>query len=402
MGIMQGRFPGIFQILWSVVFYEEKKKMIQPEKFVEVLEENGIGFYTGVPDSFLHSFCSYLQQTKGEKENIIAANEGNAVAIAAGYYLSEQKVPLVYMQNSGIGNAINPLVSLVDKSVYGIPMVLLVGWRGEPGIGDHEQHMVQGKTTKAMFETVGIPVAVLEDNEETMTEVTASVVEKAVREKRAVALIVKKGVFTGVKKKITDTSYPMSREDAIRIILETLPKDTIYTATTGRATRELYIVREERGESHECDFLNVGSMGHASSVALGIALSHADRKVVCLDGDGAAIMHMGAFAIIGEKPVPNLLHIVLNNGAHESVGGQPSAGRSVDFAKVAEGCGYEKAVRVATSEELKRALTEMRADRQALFIEVRIRAGMRDTLGPLKASLKEDIKKLMEELKERK
>lgn len=368
------------------------------ERFVEALDRKNIDFFSGVPDSFLNEFCEYIRKNKDNSQHIIAANEGNAVAIASGHYIATGRLPLVYMQNSGIGNALNPIVSLADRNVYSIPMILLIGWRGEPGINDHVQHKLQGEITADLLKNMEIPYQIIDQNSRE-EEIVRWAFDTAMEKQQAVALIVRKGVFSGGKKKPVDDSYPMSREDAIEAILEYMPHDTIYVATTGRATRELYVLREERKESHKFDFLNVGSMGHASSIATGMALARPSRKIVCLDGDAAAIMHMGALAAIDKSAIPNLIHIVLNNGSHESVGGQPSAGQKIEFTGIAYNCGYETVEGcVCTKEEMILALNKLEKSEKACFIDVRIRSGLRDGLGPLQVSLKQNIKELEEEL----
>lgn len=359
--------------------------MLNREKIFSVLESCGITFFTGVPDSYLNGFNNYLTANFPER-NIIAANEGNAVGIACGHYIATGEIPLVYMQNSGIGNAMNPLVSLADKDVYSIPMLLLIGWRGQGNTEpNHPQHKLQGEITTLLPEIMNIPYTVLTDSDENFEKSVETAVEYCRKTRRSYALIAPKGVMADVKKEETaDECYPMSREDAIEAALDSLPADSIFAATTGRATRELYFLRERRNESHDCDFLNVGSMGHCSSVALGIALTQSGRQVVALDGDSAAIMHMGALTMMSKLHVPNFLHIVLNNGAHESVGGQPSAGYLVDFTKIAESCGYATVGKaVTTKEELIEAIKILIAKKQAGFIDCRIHKGLKNKLPPI-------------------
>ena len=378
--------------------------MINPARFLNVLQSEGVEFFTGVPDSYLNGFCNYLLGNVPNNKHVIAANEGNAVGIASGYYFSTNTMALVYMQNSGMGNALNPIISLADRHVYRVPMVLLIGWRGEPGSGDHPQHQMQGEITVKTLEMLDIPYVIAEDDDDRLEEQTRWAVETAKNSCNPVAIIGRKGVFAGEKKSnMTDSRYPLSREDAIEIILDTMPADTIYTATTGRATREPYFLRERRGERHGYDFLNVGSMGHASSVALGIALAHKNRRVICLDGDSAALMHMGAFSMAGKIDVPNMMHIILNNGAHESVGGQPSAGHLVDFTRIAEGSGYLTMGHPAEDkEELVNALRILSSQQKTSFIDVRIHKGLKNNLPPLKISHQGLIAELMEELQTKK
>ena len=314
--------------------------MIKVDTFLACLQASGVTFFTGVPDSLLKSFCAYVTDTCGEN-HLIAANEGGAVGVAAGHYLATGKPALVYLQNSGQGNAVNPLASLADPDVYSISMVLLVGWRGEPGVKDEPQHVKQGKVTLSLFETLGIPTEVLPEDESEALELTQRMVERAKSEKRPVALVVRKGLFAEYKlqNKVADIAE-LKREDAIQGILSALPDDAVVVSTTGMISREVYETRERLGLDHSHDFLTVGSMGHAVMIALGIARAQPHRKVYCLDGDGASIMHLGNMAIAGQSGCANLTHIVLNNAAHDSVGGQPTVGGDIDFERVAEELGY--------------------------------------------------------------
>ena len=314
--------------------------MIEVAKFVGCLKEVGIDFFTGVPDSLLKSFCAYVTDTCG-KNHVIAANEGGAVGLVAGYYLATGKPALVYMQNSGEGNAVNPLCSLADPDVYSIPMVLLVGWRGEPGVKDEPQHVKQGKVTVSLFETLSIPTEILPDDESAALEMTRKMVERAKAESRPVALVVRKGLFAEYKLQNKEADIAsVRREDAIEGVLRGLPEDAVIVSTTGMISREVYETRERLRQGHERDFLTVGSMGHAIMIALGIAKAQPKRKVYCLDGDGASIMHLGNMAIAGQSGCENLTHIVFNNAAHDSVGGQPTVGGKIDFEKIAEELGY--------------------------------------------------------------
>ena len=316
--------------------------MIEVSKFVSCLREAGVDFFTGVPDSLLKSFCAFITDNCAEN-HVIAANEGGAVGLAAGHYLATGNPALVYMQNSGQGNAVNPLASLADPDVYSIPMVLLVGWRGEPGVKDEPQHVKQGKVTVSLFETLGIPVEILPDDEPAALEVTRNMVERAKAESRPLALIVRKGLFAEYKlqnKKPDIAELP--REQAIEDILKSLPEDAVAVSTTGMISREVYETRERLGQDHSRDFLTVGSMGHAIMIAMGIAKAQPDCPVFCLDGDGASIMHMGNMAVAGQSGCANLTHIVFNNAAHDSVGGQPTVGGSIGLTAIAESCGYNR------------------------------------------------------------
>lgn len=315
--------------------------MIEPSLFVDRLRKSGVDFFTGVPDSLLKSFCAYLTDTSGDS-HVIAANEGGAVALASGHYLATGHPALVYMQNSGQGNAVNPLVSLADPDVYSIPMILLVGWRGQPGVHDEPQHVKQGKITLSLFETMGIPTQILPSDDQWRNVVIASV-QQAIAESRPVALVVPKGTFGEytLKTKNADISS-VKRESAIEEILDSLPSDAVVVSTTGMISREVYEIRERRGQSHGQDFLTVGSMGHASQIAFGVANAKPKRPVYCLDGDGASIMQMGNMAIVGQSGCTNLTHIVFNNAAHDSVGGQPTVGGSIDLTAIANACGYNR------------------------------------------------------------
>jgi len=361
--------------------------MVDQGKLVSTFTKNGVEFFTGVPDSYLNGFCTHISKFMPPRQHVIAANEGNAIAIAAGYHLATNTIPLVYMQNSGMGNALNPLLSLADKDVYSVPMVLLIGWRGQDGTGDHEQHIAQGRLTTVLLDDLGIPFRVLSSNEDETLDAAAWSVQTARETGLPVALVAPKGVCAGEKMPYLTDNYPMSREDAIRIVLDNSPADAIFVATTGRATRELFFLRRERGEDLSRDFLNVGAMGHALSVAQGLALADSSRQVICLDGDAALIMHMGSLSMCGKLNLPNLTHVVLNNGSHESVGGQPSVGHLINFTKIAEGCGYiTTGAAVETQSQLTDALNMLSNRTCSAFIDIRIRCGIRKSLPPIDTS----------------
>lgn len=374
--------------------------MLDQKKVFEVLGKHGVNYFTGVPDSYLNGFCNYALANYGER-NVIVANEGNAVALAAGHYLATKEIPLVYMQNSGEGNAVNPLASLVDRDVYAIPMLLLIGWRGQGNTEpNHPQHWRQGEITTGLLDLLHIPYTILEDDDAKFAETVQKAVMYCTETRGIYAFVAPKGVMADPDKpNNVDDTYLMSREEAIEVILDHMPTDTIYSATTGRATRELFFLREKRGEGKEHDFLNVGSMGHASSVALGIALSKPDRPVVALDGDSAAIMHMGAMTMASKVNAPNFLHVVLNNGAHESVGGQPSAGHLLDWTKIAEACGYATIGHpVTTKEELIEAVEKLSKCDKAAFIDCRIHKGLARKLPPIIFDHREAIDALIDDL----
>lgn len=374
--------------------------MLDQKKVFECLALHGVTYFTGVPDSYLNGFCNYALANCGNR-NVITANEGNAVALAAGHYLATKEIPLVYMQNSGEGNTINPLASLVDKDVYAIPMILLIGWRGQGNTEPNRpQHRLQGMITNGLLDLLHIPYRVLSDSDDDFAKTVEKAVNYCKTTRGVYAFIAPKGIMADPDKpNNVDATYPMSREEAIEVILDQMPENTIYSATTGRATRELFFLREKRGEGKEHDFLNVGSMGHASSVALGIALANPDRPVVALDGDSAAIMHMGAMTMVSKVSAPNFLHVVLNNGAHESVGGQPSAGHLLDWTSIASACGYATVGKaVETKEELIEAIETLRKADKAGFIDCRIHKGLARNLPPIVFDHREAIDALIADL----
>jgi phosphonopyruvate decarboxylase len=371
--------------------------MVEPQFFYNLLIERGTGFFTGVPDSLLKSFCAYITDHAGEKNHIIAVNEGAAVALAAGYHLATGKIPLVYMQNSGIGNAVNPLLSLTDPEVYQIPLVLLIGWRGQPGVKDEPQHIKQGRVTGALLEAMEIPYVLMADREDALREQVERCYAYAAEKNAPYALVVPRDTFSPYT--LQNGGEPegeLSREEAIEEIIKASGAGEFFFSTTGMASRELYEVREKLGMGHGRDFLTVGSMGHASQIALAAALQRPELSLTCLDGDGALLMHMGALAAIGTGRAGNFRHIILNNGAHDSVGGQPTVGLRIDIPGMARACGYAEAHSVRTREEL-RALLGIKS-RGPLLIEIRLCRGARKDLGRPQSSPRENKIALMKEL----
>ena len=350
------------------------------KNFVKIM---GAEFYTGVPDSLLKNLCNYLLHTYPDdaSHHIIAANEGNAAAIAAGYHLATGKVPVVYMQNSGEGNIVNPVASLLHTDVYGIPMIFVVCWRGEPGVHDEPQHVFQGKITRSLLDVLEVPSYVV--GKETTTKELAEAREAfapALAAGRQVAFVVEKGALTSARTMNWQNSYALRREQALAVLLEFTGNNPIIS-TTGKASRELYELREQRGEGHSHDFLTVGSMGHASSIALGFALQRPEQRVFIVDGDGAAIMHLGAMAVIGQAQPANLVHVLIDNEAHESVGGFPTASHNVDFLAVARACGYRTILAAADEQELRDALTAMPENAGPTLLVIRSAIGARPDLG---------------------
>lgn len=348
--------------------------------FINVL---GCDFFTGVPDSQLKALCNYLMAEYGidGKRHIIAANEGNAVALGAGYHLATGNVPLVYMQNSGEGNVVNPVASLLNEKVYGIPMVFVIGWRGEPGVHDEPQHIFQGAVTLQLLDVMDIAYKVVApDTSVEELEAAMSHFRPLLAAGKQVAFVIKKGALSFDGKVKYANEFSMTREEIIRHI--TLHSgDAPIISTTGKASRELFEIRASNGQDHGRDFLTVGSMGHSSSIALGFALQRPDQKVWCIDGDGAALMHLGAMAVIGAQKPKNLIHIVINNQAHETVGGMPTVASNADMVAIAKACGYDSAVSVHDFDSLDAAL-EQAAHTDALsFIEACAALGARDNLG---------------------
>lgn len=342
----------------------------------------GADFYTGVPDSQLKSLCNYLVKNYGidKKHHIIAANEGNSVALGAGYHLATGKIPVVYMQNSGEGNIINPVASLLNDNVYAIPTIFIIGWRGEPNVKDEPQHVYQGKVTIKLLEDMDIKSFVI-DKETTPEEVKNVMQEFSVdlKKGKSVAFVVKKGALTCEEKVVYKNDYIMNREDVIKHIVAITKEDAI-VSTTGKASRELFEIRELNNQSHKYDFLTVGSMGHSSSIALGIALQK-EQKIWCIDGDGAVLMHLGAMAVIGANKPKNFVHIVINNEAHETVGGMPTVANNIDICAIAKACGYSYVTCVDNFEKLDKELCNCKNSNELCLIEIKCAIGARDDLG---------------------
>lgn len=354
--------------------------MVNPQLFFDALKNKGAGLFTGVPDSLLSSFCAYIQDNLTSDAHIIAANEGNAIALGIGHYLATKKIPVVYMQNSGLGNAINPLTSLADKQVYQIPMLLIIGWRGEPNFHDEPQHVKQGRITLKQLEILEIPYWILEADS-SVEVLLEDIFESLTRTNAPVALVVKQKVFeTYVPLSQKEWNYSLSRETALAHILSLIDVTALVISTTGKTSRELFELRLTRKEAQH-DFLTVGGMGHTSSIALGVALGQPNRQVICLDGDGSAIMHLGALPIIGSIKPKNFVHILLNNAAHESVGGQPTIADKMNFEFIAKGCGYEAYFCVINEIELKEQWSKIKHCNGAVLVEIKIKTGSRSDLG---------------------
>lgn len=355
--------------------------MIRPEFFIETLRDYGINFFAGVPDSLLKNICAYITDHFDASHNIISANEGAAVGLAAGHYLATGKPACVYMQNSGEGNIINPIASLTDQEVYNIPVLLLIGWRGRPGVHDEPQHVKQGKITTGLLNVMGINYEVLSKEEDKASKQIEKAVN-ALKSKDMFALVIEKDTFEEYKlQNVEVNDLSMSREEAIQTVAAAIGEKDCIVSTTGMISRELFEYRATMGQGHERDFLTVGSMGHASQIALGIALEKPDRRVWCFDGDGAAIMHMGSMAIVANKSPKNYIHVVFNNGAHDSVGGQPTVGLKIDLPAVAKAVGYKAVYSVDNKVDLEVILNHVIAQDGPALLEVKVKKGNRKDLG---------------------
>lgn len=357
--------------------------MLNPSEFLQTLKDAGVGYFTGVPDSLLKEICACITDNLPVERHVIASNEGASVGLAIGHHLGTNELPLVYMQNSGLGNAVNPLLSLASPDIYGVPMLLMIGWRGEPGHNDEPQHVHQGRVMIEMLEAMGIPHEILSTDPDQSRSQTASLAQSARDSNAPVALVVRKGSFKSYerKKDAVASPYMMTREEAIMAAAACLPDDVVVIGTTGMPSRELFEFRSARSMGHHRDFLTVGGMGHAGSIALGLAKARVDRKVVCFDGDGALLMHMGSLAVVGQSAASNFVHVVFNNGMHGSVGGQPTVAFEIDIPAVATACGYVKTEQVVTADALETAMNAAINMSGPVLIEARVKAGSRSDLG---------------------
>jgi len=374
--------------------------LIDTTTFYNALTSRGIDFFTGVPDSLLKDICAYISDNAPEERHIIAANEGASVGLAVGSYLASEKIPLVYMQNSGFGNTLNPLLSIADDAVYGIPMLLLIGWRGEPGVKDEPQHVRQGEVSEALLKAMQISYQIIDQGSD-IDKVLNKALETANEQGKPYALLVRKGTFEKYKlKKDSTSSFPLDREGAVKLIVDRLGEKDIVVSTTGKTSREVFEHRAALGQSHEKDFLTVGAMGHTSSIAMGIAIEKPNRNIFCLDGDGSVIMHMGSLAINGMmKNLKNFKHIVINNGAHDSVGGQPTVGFDVDFVGVAKSNGYTLSQTASEVDDIENKLEALMNHSGRAFLEIKVNKGARENLGRPTKTPKENKAAFQEFLK---
>ena len=368
--------------------------------FIQMLQRINISFFVGVPDSQLKALCDYLN-CESSANNLTVANEGNAVAMAAGYHMATGKTACVYLQNSGLGNIINPVASVLNDKVYAIPALFVIGWRGEPGIHDEPQHVFQGEITLNLLNVLKIPYVIL-SKETSVEELSKSIYDfsKLFTEGKSCAIVVKKGALTA-DDVVYQNEFALKREDVIRAVTD-VSKEDIIISTTGKTSRELFEIREQNNDSHQYDFLTVGSMGHSSSIALGIAQNKPEQTVWCIDGDGAVLMHMGSLALIGALSPHNLIHVVINNSAHESVGGMPTVAGSISMVEIAKACGYKTVISADNMDDLNSALEKTHVAEKPLFIEVKSAIGSRPDLGRPTTTPVENKEALMKYLLEEK
>ena len=367
--------------------------MVNTKEFYDCLVDSGVDFFAGVPDSLLSNLCACIKENTPKSNNIITANEGNALAMCAGYHLSTGKCGVVYMQNSGQGNIVNPLLSLADEDVYSIPMLLIIGFRGEPGKHDEPQHVKQGKVTLSLLETMGVEYEILEDDYKPQLERALSYMKK---ESKPYAIVIKKGTFSPYKINVEKSTLPLTRERSLEIILDSLTDSDIIVSTTGKTSREIFEIREARKEGHANDFLTVGAMGHTSSIAYGVAIG-TDKNVYCIDGDGSFLMHMGAMAVIGSTLPSNLKYILNDNGAHESVGGQPTCAPSIDIPAIMKACGFKNVIVAENEAEIKEGMKALLCEEKTALV-LHTRQGSRDDLGRPTTTPVENKIALMEKL----
>ncbi len=376
--------------------------MINVKEFYKCLIDNDVDFFAGVPDSLLKDICAFITENTPENKHIITANEGGAVALGVGYHIATGKIPLIYMQNSGLGNAINPLLSLADKDVYSVPLLLMIGWRGEPGVKDEPQHKKQGRILLNMLDTMEIPYYLIDSNTN-IKSIIDEATEKCKTKSCPIALVIKKNTFLeykySCKNHIDDKILP-TREEALEEVIKSIPKKSVIISTTGMLSRELFELREKYKTSHKSDFLTVGSMGHASKIALGIAIAKPEKQVFCLDGDGSIIMQMGNYAIAGDVAPKNLKYILFNNAAHDSVGGQPTIAKKIDFQKTIQSFNIKYLGKLSDIKNISETVKLASSLAETCFIEILIKKGHRKNLGRPTICPQENIKQLKKYLKE--
>ena len=378
---------------------------ISPQLFLKHLIRRDILFFTGVPDSLLKYLCLCIDQSKDLKSNhIITSNEGAAIGLASGYHIGTNKIPLVYMQNSGIGNAINPLLSLTDSKVYSIPMLILIGWRGEPGVKDEPQHLSQGEVQIDLLNALKIPFDIISKNNNDYKLIIDRGLNYAKEKSSPFVILIKKNTFSKIvfnSNKQGSNTLPLTREYCLGILLKSLPKNSIIVSTTGKTSREIFELRKLNNQPHENDFLTIGSMGHCSSIALGIAKTNPHLNIFCIDGDGSIIMHMGTLSTIGQELPDNFHHILINNYSHESVGGQKTSSEIIDFNLLSKSLNYKDYYRANNKNSLNKLIKEMlnNSNKPALF-EIQVQPGSRSDLGRPTVTPKENKIKLMKKINE--
>lgn len=364
--------------------------MINPRDYLSNLSSLGINFYAGVPDSLLKEFCACITENIDSKQHIISANEGAAVGLAIGHYLGSGRVPFIYLQNSGMGNIINPILSLASPEVYGVPILIMVGWRGAPGVKDEPQHIHQGRVMEPSLKGMDLPYIILSKDHDKAINQTREAFSIAHEKSTPIFLLVEKDSFERFALQKQEYSLPLSREDAIIATANILPSRSAIVCTTGMSSRELFEFRSKNVQGHHRDFLTVGGMGHASQIALGLNKAQPQRYVYCFDGDGAALMHMGSLAIIGQSEAHNLTHIIFNNGVHDSVGGQATVGFDINFCSIALACGYSSAVKVSSLVELENAIEKTKTSKGPHLVDVHVRPGNRSDIGRPTSTPKEN------------
>lgn len=355
--------------------------MISPKIYLENLKKAGIDFFSGVPDSLLKQFCACISENIKNESHTISSNEGAAIALGIGNYLGSGNIPFIYLQNSGLGNVVNPILSLASREVYGIPMIIMIGWRGAPNVKDEPQHIHQGRVMKKSMDAMDLPHVTLSKDEETAIKQTNEAITKAKKYSTPVFLIVKKNTFSEYAYEKPPSKLDISREQAITTASKLLESNAVVVSTTGMPSRELFEYRANNNQGHHRDFLTVGGMGHANQIALGISKAQPSRPIYCFDGDGAAIMHMGSIAVLGQSNAKNLIHIIFNNGVHDSVGGQPTVGFEINFSKIANACGYASSATVTSEAQFKNAIHKAQSIPGPHLIDVHVRPGNRSDIG---------------------
>ena len=341
--------------------------MIKVQSLINLLKKNGSDFFTGIPDSVLKELSSLLVNNK---KHLIATNEGSAVSIGIGYYLSTKKIPVIYMQNSGLANALNPLISIAHKKVYSIPLILIIGWRGSPRVNDEPQHNVKGKITEQLLKLLNISYTIIRSNSD--LKKFDKQIKLAKKNKTAVACLVESGTLEKNKKLIKKKDfYSLNKELFLKVLLENLPKKTKIVSSTGYTSRELMYVRKNYKLKNGKDFYMVGGMGHTSSVALGYSLS-SKNKTVCIDGDGSLLMHLGSIKTIGTFAKKNFKYILLNNNCHDSVGGQNTYANEINFEKLSKSFGFKKFYSIKNNQKLKNNIKNFLSTSDLSFLEVKI------------------------------